>query len=112
LDVPKGTTLHIPIYAIHHDPQYYPNPNQFDPERFMPENKDRLVPYTYLPFGTGPRNCVGLRFALMNVKTAVANIIEKFKFVKTHNTKTEFQYKKFVIFTQAIDMGTIKAELR
>jgi len=104
--------VQIPIYAIHHDPQYYPNPNQFNPERFMPENKDRLIPYTYLPFGTGPRNCVGLRFALINIKTAVAKILRKFKFVKTENTKTEFEYKKFVVFTQAIDMGTIKIELR
>ncbi|CAG2120777.1 unnamed protein product, partial [Medioppia subpectinata] len=60
LVVHKGMAVHIPLYAIHHDPQYYPSPDRFIPDRFMPENKDRLIPYTYLPFGTGPRNCVGM----------------------------------------------------
>ncbi|CAG2161676.1 unnamed protein product [Oppiella nova] len=60
---------------------------EFYPERFMPENRDQLVPYTYLPFGLGPRNCVGMRFSLMEVKTAVAHLVNKFIFVKTPATK-------------------------
>ncbi|XP_011705668.1 PREDICTED: cytochrome P450 9e2-like, partial [Wasmannia auropunctata] len=55
----------FPVYSIHHDPKYFPNPDKFDPERFSEENKDNILPYTYLPFGFGPRKCIGNRFALM-----------------------------------------------
>lgn len=56
----KGLALWIPIHALHHDPQYFPNPSKFDPERFSEENKANIVPGTYLPFGIGPRNCIGM----------------------------------------------------
>ena len=104
--------IRIPVYAIHHDQSYFPDPDQFIPERFMPENSYRINPYTFLPFGKGPRNCVGMRFALMNIKTAVVNILAKYRFIRTQNTKTEFEYKKFVVLTQAIDMGTVRLEIR
>ena len=70
----------------------------------MPENLDNLVPYTYLPFGAGPRNCVGMRFALMEAKTIIVNVIPKFKFVKSPNTKIPLKFKKFVILLQATDI--------
>lgn len=49
----------IPVWGLHHDPQYYPNPEKFDPDRFSDENKHNINPLTYLPFGIGPRNCIG-----------------------------------------------------
>jgi len=55
----KGTKVLIPIYAIHHDPLYYKNPNAFDPNRFFGENKKFHDKDTYLPFGSGPRICIG-----------------------------------------------------
>ncbi|CAG2182460.1 unnamed protein product, partial [Oppiella nova] len=57
LTIPKGMNVFFDAYTIHHSPEYYPNPERWDPERFMPENRDQLTPYTYMPFGTGPRNC-------------------------------------------------------
>lgn len=54
-----GDTVLIPAYGLHMDPQYFPNPEKFDPERFSEENKTSIVPFTYLPFGSGPRNCIG-----------------------------------------------------
>ena len=47
------------MYALHRDPKYYENPNKFDPERFSDENKHKIDPCAYIPFGTGPRNCIG-----------------------------------------------------
>ncbi|KAJ8926643.1 hypothetical protein NQ314_020977 [Rhamnusium bicolor] len=52
----KGSLLLLPIFAIHRDPENYPNPDRFDPERFSDENKGNINPYTYCPFGLGPRN--------------------------------------------------------
>lgn len=54
-----GDKLLIPAYSIHHDPKYYPNPEVFDPERFTEENKASRPHGTFLPFGDGPRICIG-----------------------------------------------------
>lgn len=56
----------IPIYAIHHDPKYHPEPNCFNPERFSSENKHLMHQASFIPFGIGPRTCIGnekIRFA-------------------------------------------------
>jgi cytochrome P450 family 9 len=58
--IEKGTSFWFPIYALHHDEKYFPNPDKFDPERFHDEERRKgIKPYTYLPFGVGPRNCIG-----------------------------------------------------
>lgn len=57
LIIEKDTVVFMAVSAMHHDPQYYPNPGKFDPERFTKEEKEKRNPYTYLPFGQGPRNC-------------------------------------------------------
>jgi cytochrome P450 len=59
LIIKKGHAVAVPIIGIHHDERYYPNPEKFDPERFSSENKHKINPYTWLPFGSGPRNCIG-----------------------------------------------------
>ena len=57
--IPEGTKVWIPVYAIHRDERYYPQPNKFDPERFDPETEKARHPMTDLSFGKGPRNCIG-----------------------------------------------------
>ena len=111
ITVPKDMTIIIPIHAIHHSPKFYPNPHRFVPNRFMPENRDKLIPYTYLPFGAGPRNCVGMRFALMETKTAIVRLITKYKFIRTENTKVPLQLKKYTALLSATDI-TIGVQLR
>lgn len=56
--IEKGTSLMIPIYGLHFDEKYWENPKKFDPERFSHENREKIVPGTYAPFGIGPRNCI------------------------------------------------------
>jgi cytochrome P450 len=58
----KGDVVNIPIRGLHYDEKYYPEPHKFDPDRFLPENKQKRSPYVYLPFGSGPRNCIGNYF--------------------------------------------------
>ena len=57
--VDKGTKIWVPILGLHHDPKYYPDPERFDPERFSEEEKKKRPHFSYLPFGEGPRNCIG-----------------------------------------------------
>lgn len=59
LVIEKGTKVLIPTYAIHHDHEYYPDPETFDPERFTAEEKAKRPNGTYIPFGDGPRICIG-----------------------------------------------------
>lgn len=66
LTIRKGTFIMIPVYAIHTDPEIFPDPLKFDPERFSDENKKKRHPMAYLAFGEGPRNCVGLYFLQEN----------------------------------------------
>ncbi|NWQ76803.1 CP3AL protein, partial [Columbina picui] len=85
--IPKGTIVMIPAYTMHHDPQYWPNPEEFRPERFSKENKDTIDPYTYLPFGAGPRNCIGMRFALLTLKVAIVALLQHFTFQTCKETQ-------------------------
>lgn len=57
--LPKGTSITIPILGLHRDPSIYPDPDKFDPERFNTAQIKERHPYAYLPFGQGPRNCIG-----------------------------------------------------
>ncbi|KAJ6223025.1 hypothetical protein RDWZM_001570 [Blomia tropicalis] len=84
--LPKDLMVEISTHTVHHDPEYYPNPEQFNPDRFMPENKHLLVPYTYLTFGAGPRNCVGMRFAYQEIKLLLSKLLIKYRFETVKDT--------------------------
>ena len=89
----KGDVVWLPILGIHRDEKYYANPGVFDPERFNDENKSKIDPYTYLPFGVGPRNCIGSRFALLESKIIFYHLLSKFTLVKTAKTSKEIKFK-------------------
>lgn len=59
LEIEKGLRVVIPVYALHHDPQFFPDPYTFNPERFSPRNCQQRHPFVFLPFGAGPRMCIG-----------------------------------------------------
>lgn len=66
-NVEKGISILISIFGLHRDEKYFPNPERFDPERFNDENKDSIIPGTYIPFGVGPRNCIGIEKITLNL---------------------------------------------
>ncbi|GFU28004.1 cytochrome P450 4c3 [Nephila pilipes] len=79
--IPKGTTLHCNIHSLHRSEDIFPNAEVFDPERFLPENSQNRHPYAYIPFSAGPRNCIGQKFALLEEKVVISNILRHFKVV-------------------------------
>ncbi|XP_046522986.1 cytochrome P450 3A12-like [Equus quagga] len=85
--IPKGTTVMMPIFVLHQHPEFWSEPEEFRPERFSKKNKDSINPYTYLPFGTGPRNCIGMRFAIVNIKLAVVRVLQNFSFKPCKETQ-------------------------
>jgi len=88
-----GTKIMIPAWSIHHDEKYWKNPNKFDPERFSQENKANIINGTYLPFGEGPRFCIGMRFAQMELKLALAEILTKYEVTPSEKTEIPLTYK-------------------
>ncbi len=78
--LPEGRRANYSIYLTHRNPEHWPDPGVFNPDRFLPENKRGRQPYTYLPFGGGPRNCLGAAFAQVEAKIVIARLIQTFDF--------------------------------
>ncbi|KAL1488827.1 hypothetical protein ABEB36_014623 [Hypothenemus hampei] len=85
IQIKLDTEVWIPVYALHRDPQYFRDPDKFNPERFDPK-KNTITPYTYLPFGLGPRSCIGNRFAIMEMKCFLFHLLSKYEIVPTEKT--------------------------
>ncbi|KAF5277796.1 hypothetical protein FQR65_LT03776 [Abscondita terminalis] len=77
--IPKGVVLILFLYQLHRDASLFTNPDEFDPERFNPENSKNMTVYSYVPFSAGPRNCIGQKFAMLELKGTVIKILHKFK---------------------------------
>lgn len=89
--IPAGSVLEIAVGALHHDPEHWPNPETFDPERFTAEARLQQKPFTYLPFGAGPRSCLGVRLGLLVVKLTLLQVLHKFRFEACPETQVPLQ---------------------
>ncbi|XP_073956995.1 cytochrome P450 9e2-like [Choristoneura fumiferana] len=88
-----GDVVAIPIYGIQKDPDIYPQPEEFIPERFIGEKKNRPS-HLFLAFGAGPRNCIGLRFAMYSAKLSMVTLLKNFKFSVCPKTEDPIQFEK------------------
>ncbi len=89
--VPKGMLIQIPSSALHREDKYYPDPDNFNPEvNFSPEAKANRSPYAFMSFGQGPRNCIGMRFALLMAKMCLAKVVGSFKLKEGPSMPKEF----------------------
>ncbi|XP_074029048.1 cytochrome P450 3A19-like isoform X2 [Leptinotarsa decemlineata] len=98
LVIEKDTVVWLPVYSLHHDPKNFENPEVFDPERFSEENGHSVDPYTYIPFGVGPRNCIGARFSILNVKAMVFHLLSNFELFPSKKTKIPLKWRKNTFF--------------
>jgi len=78
--IKKGAMIMIAPWVIHRHHDYWPNPDSFDPDRFMPEREDEILPNTYMPFGLGPRVCVGANFATIEATLILARLVQRYDF--------------------------------
>lgn len=102
VQIPKGIQVNIPTFALSHDTEYWVKPYEFIPERMSDMTK--IDPMVYQPFGGGPRNCIGMRFALLEMKLAMAKILQHFSFAPATDTPTPPLELKFAVSTRsAID---------
>lgn len=77
--LPAGAEIFIMPYAIHRIEDVYPNPEEFIPDRFSAKNSESRNPFAFLPFSAGPRNCIGYKFAYIEMKTIISTILRSFK---------------------------------
>ena len=108
LIIPKKNVILIPIYSIHHDAEYYPSPESFDPERFSVENSRDRHPMTFLAFGEGPRGCIGERFGMLQVKIGLVKLLTNFDISVCHKTTIPMRFKPAAPFIAPIDGMTLK----
>jgi cytochrome P450 len=80
IDIPAGSTVIVYVYGAHHAPRYWESPESFDPERFMKGNEKLRTPFTYLPFGGGPRVCIGNQYAMLQILMILSDLLRKYDF--------------------------------
>jgi cytochrome P450 len=88
IDLPKGTMVLANIYGVHHDPKYWDNPEEFRPSRFTKENQKKQQPFTYIPFGGGPRMCIGINYAIAQMQLILVSIIRRYDLELVSGKKT------------------------
>ncbi|XP_025832386.1 probable cytochrome P450 6a13 isoform X2 [Agrilus planipennis] len=96
LTIEKGTRVMISPFGIQHDPEIYPDPEKFDPNRFSDENKRKRHPMSFLSFGEGPRICIGLRMGLLQTKVGLIAMLKDYKFTLDPKTRTPLEYEIYL----------------
>ncbi|KAH8297069.1 hypothetical protein KR044_004455 [Drosophila immigrans] len=92
LEVPSGMPFYVSTLAIHRDEKYWPDPEKYDPDRFAPENRNNINMDAYMPFGIGPRNCIGMRLGLLQAKLGLVHLLRNHSVAKCDKTVDSFKF--------------------
>jgi len=108
--IKKGMPVLIPCGAMHRDEKLYANPNTFDPDNFTPERVKERDSVEWLPFGEGPRNCIGMRFGQMQTRIGLSFLLKDFKFSVCDQTTIPMVYNKKTFLISSETGIFLKAE--
>ncbi|XP_061394789.1 cytochrome P450 6a8-like [Musca vetustissima] len=95
ITIEKNTDVLIPIKAIHYDADIYENPKEFKPERFAPSEERKRHPQAFLSFGEGPRNCIAMRLAQLQMKCGLVSLLRKYQFSESAQTCKEIEFSDY-----------------
>lgn len=108
--VPAGSNIIISVYSLHNDPKLFPEPEKFNPERFDPNNTHK--PFSYIPFSAGGRNCIGQRFAMLELKTVISKLIMNYRFLPaTENGSVILQTDLILRSANGVNMQVLDKEM-
>ncbi|XP_071875503.1 uncharacterized protein [Bombus fervidus] len=110
LVIEKGTPIFISIMGLHYDSRYFSNPEKFDPLRFTEEVKSTRPSFAFLPFGGGPRSCIGMRLGLMQSKLGIVQILKDYEVSPCEKTKIPIVLDPQGIITTAL--GGVQLNIR
>ncbi|XP_026740680.1 cytochrome P450 6B5-like [Trichoplusia ni] len=100
MKIEKGIRVHLPLCMLHNNPDYFPDPKEYRPERFYGEEKRKIKPHTYMPFGEGPRTCLGMRFARMQMAAGLITLLKKYRVELAPGMKTVLEFNPRSDITQ------------
>ena len=110
--IKKGTVVTVPVFSLHYDEEYYPKPEAFNPDRWDADSPIKPNPNVFMPFGMGPRNCIGMRFAMEEIKIALSTVVSRFRFFAVDETPERMEFEDgFLGVTQPIH-ATVGIEAR
>uniref|UniRef100_A0A8D8YJY1 Cytochrome P450 4V2 n=1 Tax=Cacopsylla melanoneura TaxID=428564 RepID=A0A8D8YJY1_9HEMI len=112
--IPKGAAIWVTIFCgPHRDPRYWSNPDRFDPDRFLPSETKGRNPNAYMPFSTGPRNCIGQKYAMLQIKTMISTILRRYRILPGEQcTRVEDVRWEFHITMKLLSGNDIRLEPR
>ncbi|XP_031334881.1 probable cytochrome P450 6a14 [Photinus pyralis] len=101
IEIDQGTLTFIPVHGLHMDPNIFPNPERFDPERFSNDAISSRHPCSWIPFGFGPRMCLGMKPGIAKVKVCLAKLLQHFEFSTSHLTEIPLVIKPRAFITKS-----------
>ncbi|XP_050542875.1 cytochrome P450 4C1-like isoform X2 [Daktulosphaira vitifoliae] len=111
--IPANTSLYIFVIGLQTSSKYYENPEKFNPDNFLPEKCHNRHPYAYIPFSAGYRNCIGIKYAMLQMKTVISTMIRKFRFLPSDKCPTTNDLRLMFLTTlKFVDGCHVKIENR